>query len=182
MRKLWLLIALCCLALAVPAFADILIIGNPPDCGSGNCFPYGCPYNAEYQQVYTKSQFPNQTITISDLYFYNTQYNSGASSLPTGNFTVTLAESTADWNSISGNYASNLAGSQNVQQVFSGPIAGPWSFGNTLDIHLTTPYTYDPNQGNLLMDVVGSGVSLPTNIYFDVHSGTNYFTRVRTPL
>ena len=180
MRKLLLFATLClALAVALPAVADILILNGPADPGTGNCFPYGCPYNAEYQQVYTKSTLPGGPITITDLYFYNTQYNSGATSLPTGNFMITLGESTADWNSISGNFAANLAGSQNVQTVFNSSISGPWSYGNTLDIKIT-PYNYDPSKGNLLMDVVGTGVSLPTNIYFDVNTDSKS-TRVYCP-
>ena len=171
MRKLLLFATLClALAVALPAAADIFIINGPPDSGTGNSFPWGSPYNAEYQQVFTSSAMPSGPITITDLYFYNTQFNNGGTQLPTGNYTITLAESTVDWNTISGNYAANLAGSQNVQQVFNSSIAGPWSFGNTLDIALTTPYNYDPTKGNLLMDIVGTNVSIATNIYFDVNT------------
>jgi len=173
--------ALClCLAVAMPALAGNITIGNPPDPGSGNCFPLGCQYNAEYQQVYTSSLFSGLgSIQITGLQFFNTQYNSGSTQLPSGMYTITLAESTADWNTISGNFASNLAGSTNVVQVWSGNINQPWTFGDTLNINLTTPYNYDPTKGNLLLDVVGTGVTLPGgSTFYDYHTGTNYFTRV----
>jgi hypothetical protein len=47
-----------------------------------------------------------------------------------------------------------------------------------LHITLSTPFSYDPAKGNLLMDVVGSGVSLIDNAtFFDVHSPDLLFQR-----
>ena len=66
-------------------------IGNPPDPGSGNSFPFGSAYNAEYQQVYSNSNFTSGPISITDIYLYNTQYNSGATSTPSGTYTVNLS-------------------------------------------------------------------------------------------
>jgi len=52
------------------------------------------------------------------------------------------------------------------------------AFGDTLDITLTTPFTYNPAHGNLLLDVVGSGITLPGgDTFFDTQNGT-LFTRV----
>jgi hypothetical protein len=168
------------LLIATPAIADqVYIVGNPPDPGSGNCFPWGCAYNAEYQQVYGSSDFQG-SILIGDLEFYNTQFNSNSTQLPTGNWTITLGTSQiVGVNTITGSFAGNLANSFNVQQVWTGDINQAWVFGNTLHIQLTTPYAYDPANGNLLMDVVGSGVSLPGgSTFFDVNSTAGYFTRV----
>jgi len=38
------------------ALADT-VVGLPADPSGDNCFPFGCAYNAEYQQVYTGSAF-----------------------------------------------------------------------------------------------------------------------------
>ncbi len=163
--------------LAIPAVADV-IIGNPPDTGTGNCFPWGCDYNAEYQQVYTASAFSGP-ITITDLEFYNTQFDSGSTELPAGTFTIFLSTAGVDPSTITGDFASNL-GADNTQ-VFSGSINQPWAFGDVLHIVLGTPFTYDPTQGNLLMDVVGSNVSLPGgSTYFD-ESTTTDFSRAYCP-
>ena len=41
------------------------------------------------------------------------------------------------------------------------------------------PFLYDPGQGNLLMDVVTSGVTNPGgSTFFDVNSTGGFFTRV----
>jgi len=160
------------------ALADT-IVGQPADSGSGNCFPFGCPYNAEYQQVYTSSAFSGP-ITITGLEFFNTQANEGSTSLPTGNYTIDLSTTSADWNSLSSNFSSNV-GPDNTQ-VFSGSISQAWTFGDTLDIAFSTPFTYNPANGNLLMDVVGSGVSTPGgNTYFDVNSSDSTLGRVYCP-
>ena len=166
-----------CLALliAIPAMADVTV-GLPPDPGSGNCFPWGCAYNAEYQQVYAQSAFSG-TITITNLEFYNTQVNSGSTQLPTGNWAISLSTTSAGVNTISSTFASNLGVDNTL--VWSGNINQAWAFGDTLTIMLTTPFTYNPLNGNLLMDVVGSGVSLPGgNTYFDVNSTSGVTTRV----
>jgi hypothetical protein len=175
MKKLLLCLALACLA-SLPAVANTLIIGNPPDSGSGNCFPFGCAYNAEYQQIYNQTDFSG-AINITDLFLYNTQYNSGATQTDAGTFTVNLSTSSKNVNNISGAFASNI-GPDNTQ-VFSGSINQSWQFGNTLDIHFSKSFSYDPSKGSLLIDVSGSGVSTPGGaIYYDVNSTSADFSRV----
>ena len=179
MKKVFACLALCVALFALPAMADI-VIGNPPDPGTGNCFPWGCAYNAEYQQVYAAADFSGP-ITITNLEFYNTQFNNGATQLPTGTYTISLSTTQVGVNTITGNFAGNLGGDNT--QVFSGSINQPWSFGNTLVINLSTPFTYNPANGNLLMDVMGTNVAIvDNNTYFDVNStnGT-IFTRVYCP-
>ncbi len=177
MRKVLLCLALAGL-IAVPAMADTLIIGNPPDSGSGNSFPFGTAYNAEYQQVYASSSFSG-AIQITDMYLYNTQFDSGATSTPTGTYTVSLSTTSAGVGTMSPTFADNIGA--NNTQVFSGSINQAWNFGDTLDVHFDTPFNYDPNGGNLLVDVVGTGISTPVNIYYDVHSPGSLFQRVYCP-
>ena len=180
MKKLLLpFLIVLCFAIAVPAFADV-IVGLPPDPGTGNCFPYGCSYNAEYQQVYNSGQFGGP-ITITGLDFYNTQFNSGATSMNSGTWTISLYTTPLDWNTIGSNYAANIAVSTG-HLVFTGNLFQPWTFGDTLAITLQTPFTYNPASGNLLMDVTCTGCSSPGgSIFFDVHSGSNFMTRVYCP-
>jgi hypothetical protein len=57
MKRLFACLGLCLAFLvAIPAMADI-IVGNLPDPGTGNAFPWGFTYNAEYQRVYQSSDF-----------------------------------------------------------------------------------------------------------------------------
>jgi hypothetical protein len=178
MKKLILCLALCLFAL--PLLADnVYVIGNPPDTGAGNCFPFGCVYDAEYQQVYGASDFKGSLI-IHSLELYNTQYNSGATSTPTGTYTISLSTTQVGVNNITGNFAQNK-GADNTQ-VFSGSINQAWKFGNTLVINFSKDFTYDPTKGNLLVDITGSGIATPGgNIYYDVNSTGGFFSRVYCP-
>jgi hypothetical protein len=152
---------------ALPAAADI-IIGFPPDSGTGNRYPFGSAYSGEYQQVYSHTQFSGP-ITITNLEFYNTEYNSGATAMNSGNWMISLSTTSADWNTLSPTYANNIGANNTL--VFNGNLYQPWAFGNTLQIILSTPFTYDPAaNGNLLMDVFVSGASAPGGyIYFDTN-------------
>lgn len=152
------------------------IIGLPADSGTGNCFPFGCAYSGEYQQVYTNSQFTGGPITITDLEFFNTQDNAGATAMNSGNWTISLSSTTADWNTLSPTYATNIGADNTV--VFNGNLSQPWAFGDTLTINLTTPFTYNPGSGlNLLMDVNVAGATAPGGtIFFDTngYNGGNF--------
>jgi hypothetical protein len=168
MRKIFTPLLLCIsLLCAVPVVAD-QIIGLPADPGAGNIYPFGTAYNAEYQQVYTASAFAPGPITITNLEFFSTQFNSGATSMPTGTWTIALSTTSKDWNTLSTTFASNIGGDNTT--VFSGNLFQPWAFGDTLTINLSTPFTYNPLNGNLLMDVMTSGVTSPgANIFFDTN-------------
>jgi PEP-CTERM motif len=168
---------LCLFLLTAMSATAGVVVGSPPDSGTGNCFPFGCSYNAEYQQVYNSGQFGVAPITITDLEFYNTQIDAGATAMNTGTWIISLSTTAADSNTISSTYASNIGGDNTL--VFSGNLAQAWVFGDTLEIALTTPFTYNPLDGNLLLDVVGSGITAPGgSIYFDVNSTDSAFTRV----
>jgi hypothetical protein len=172
MRKLLLIV--CAVGLtAMRASADgTLIVNSPADSGTGNCFPYGCAYVGEYQQVYASSAFTSGgAITVTKLLFYNTQSNNGATALNSGTWTISLSTTSATPATLSPTFALNI-GADN-RQVFSGNLGQPWAFGNTLTLTLSTPFTYNPSAGNLLMDVVASGTAAPSgSVYFDVRAGS----------
>ena len=130
--------------------AYVVTVGLPADKDVGNCFPFGCGYPGEYQQVYTSSQF-DRPIMIEGLEFYNTQVNTGGP-MNSGDFAISLSTTSADWNTLSGTYSSNI-GSDNTL-VFNGSAFQPLTFGDTLVINLSTPFMYNPSNGNLLMDVI----------------------------
>jgi len=151
-----------------------LIVGAPAN--SANCFPFGCAYSGQYQQVYASGQFSGP-ISISELDFYNTFFNSGATSMNSGNWTISLSTTSVDWNTITGNFATNLGANNTV--VFNGNLAQAWAFGDTLRIVLNTTFTYIPSQGNLLMTVNATGTSAPGgSLFLDANSGNTFMGRV----
>lgn len=169
--KKTLVAAAVCVALitAVPAFAGIYIVGSPADVGTGNSYPFGSAYDGEYQQIYNSGQF-NGPITITNLEFFNTQVDFGATSMNSGTWTIGLGTTATDWNTLSATMSLNGF----TTQVFSGDLFQPWAFGDTLVINLSTPFTYDPANGNLLMDIVVSGASAPGgSIFFDTNGYNN---------
>lgn len=148
------------------AQAQSQVVGLPAQTNTGNCYPFGCSYSGEYQQFYSASAF-SSAIDINELSFFNTQYNSGATSLNSGNWTIRL--STISSGSLSNSFASNLG--SNVTTVFSGDLGQSWAFGNTLRISLQNTFAYNPSMGNLVMDVMVSGASAQGgNVYFDSSS------------
>jgi hypothetical protein len=163
---------------AVPAKADTTV-GLPADADAGNCFPFSCAYIGQYQQVYTRSQFSG-SLTITQLDFFNTSDDSFATAMNSGNWTISLSTTAADWNTLSSTYASNL-GADNTQ-VFSGDLSQPWAFGDTLAITLSTPFTYNPSKGNLLMTADATGTSdADGDIFFDtngINGGNTIMGRV----
>src|SRR5665647_1502895 len=160
--------AVAALLCAVPAFSN-QIIGLPADPGGSNCFPFGCSYLGEYQQVYTASAFSGP-ITINALEFFDTSSNDNVTSMNSGNWTIALSTTSKDWNTLSPTFTTNLGGDNTT--VFSGNLFQPWAFGNTLHIDLSAPFTYDPVNGDLLMDVMVSGASSPGGqLYFDSKRG-----------
>jgi hypothetical protein len=172
-HKLVCLVASLCVLLfsALPAMAGTIVVGQPADAYTGNCFPFGCAYSGEYQQVYTHSLFSGP-IKITGLEFFNTAYNSGATAMNSGTWDISLSTTSADWNTLSSTYASNIGTGNTL--VFSGNLSQPWTFGDTLNIAFSSPFNYNPASGNLLMDVNVSGASAPGgNLYFDTN-GYNY--------
>jgi hypothetical protein len=86
--------------------------------------------------------------------------------LPSGTWTIALSTTAVNWNTLSSNFSANI-GSNNTT-VFTGNLSRPWAFGDTLMINLSTPFTYMPANGNLLIDVNVSGVTTPGGfVYFD---------------
>jgi hypothetical protein len=152
-------------------------VGLPADAITGNSYPFGSAYTGEYQQVYTKSQFSGP-ITITNLEFFNTQFdwatlsNTTINSMNSGNWAISLSTTGKDWNTLSSTYSNNIGGNNTL--VFNGNLSQPWVFGKTLTINLTTPFTYNPADGNLLMDVVATNTSASAgDIFFDTNGYTS---------
>lgn len=160
---------------AAPTFAA-QVVGLPELTNTGNCYPFGCSYSGEYQQVYDAAAF-SAPITIYGLEFYNTSYSAGATSLNSGNWSIALSTTAASPSTLDATFANNIGGDNTA--VFNGNLAQSWAFGNTLVINFQTPFAYNPNSGNLLMDVNVNGASQTgAGVYFNASNsqllGRNY--------
>lgn len=167
-------LSLCC---ALPALASPIVVGAPGETMSGDCSPSGCGgILSHYQQVYMSSLFAGP-MTVTGLEFFNTQDDGGATALDDGTVTIALSTTSADGDNLSTTYADNI-GADNTQ-VFNGNVSQSWVFGDTLTFMFATPFTYDPTNGNLLMDVGFAGNSGDA-IYFDNRSAYDSFGLVET--
>lgn len=161
-----------------------LVIGSPGSPGHGNCYPFGCtalnvtyPWGPDYQQVYNANDFSGP-ITITSLTFYNHNFilAGGSSPVDTGTFQISLSTTSAPVNGLDFNTLTNNVGADNTQ-VYDGSLpglSGPGGVGGQMIIQLTTPFTYDPGQGNLLMDVQSTDATINGPLfgaYLDAYNG-----------
>ncbi len=139
-----------------------IVIGDPAVYGPGeNGFPFGTlpqhygHASTRYQQVYASNAF-SAPFLIQELVFYATS-NTGAPILP-ATFEIYL--------SVTG-YGVNELGSRSFDdnlgahtQLFSTLVGGFTLTGSELVINGTTPFLYDPAEGNLLLDIRVNGAPL----------------------
>jgi hypothetical protein len=101
----------------------------------------------QYQQVYSSTAFSGaQTIYGLTFYFDN----GGSTNVLSGTYDIYLSTTTATVNALSGNPATNRGGDSTLVDLFSGGVNSDPSF----TIGLTTPFSYNPANGNLLLEVV----------------------------
>lgn len=149
---------------ASAVFAQSITIGGPGDAGSGNSYPFGFSI-AAFQQVYASSDFTGP-INITGLTFFNTNFAAGT--IQTANYNIQLSTTSAAVNGLSNTFAANL-GPDNTT-VFNGSLTGPASPNFSI---VTTPYTYLPTNGNLLLTIFKTGITGPdSSVFLDARNGT----------
>jgi hypothetical protein len=145
--------------MAGSAFAGTIVVGAN---NGGNCDPFSCPglgggIETEYQQVYASSQFPG-TFVIDSIDFF--QAMAGASDAATYQISF----------SITGQAVGGLSTTLSNNIGVNSQVFGTFTISSSPASLLTftgTPYTYDPSEGNLLMDVVITGESGPGTASWD---------------
>lgn len=150
------------------AHADV-IVGNPP-ASSGDCIPFGCNFfdddvTFDYQQVYASTNF-STPITITDLEFFDTVELPPAGTEPqAGSYVLSLSTTQAAVDGLSTDLSNNLGPDNTI--VYSGGV--PTLSDGVLTFVLSTPFTYDPSKGNLLLDVQIDYGDTEGLIYFDTN-------------
>jgi hypothetical protein len=126
----------------------------------GNCYPFGCGYTGEYQQVYGSSAF-NGPIAINNVQFFPS--SNWPANDNTGSFTLAFYLTSRPVDGLSTNPATNET---TLLSSFGTFVPGAsYSFtGNS--------FTYDPSLGNLLLDISTAGAPSDSNIlYYSSVSG-----------
>jgi hypothetical protein len=148
------------LAIAPAAAALNVTIGEPPDPATGNCFPFGCSDpefgpGTRYQQVYSGASFPGP-ILIQTITFFNTQVFPGAVQIHPARYEIHLSTTSKAVNGLDLIDLDENVGTDD-RTVFSAMLSG--TPGTDFAIVLSTPFQYNPTEGNLLLDVFKSDFS-----------------------
>lgn len=153
--------------------SNAMVVGIA-ETGDGNCAPFGCTSSGDpmYQQVYGSSIFNGQLL-INSLSFYHTAYEGQSDFTAAGTYTISLSTTQSTVDGLSSSPLSNLG--VDVTEVFSGRIDRTVSFGGQMDIILSTPFYYDPDMGNLIMQVISTNkyMVVPDRLYFDFSRDTS---------
>lgn len=109
-------------------------------------------YSGEYQQLYVSSDFAGP-VTINSLGFAEGSLSGSGETI---NVTISLSTTSATPSTLSTNYAANKG--PDFTQVFSQTISyTSTGLGNFDLVFNISPFSYNPAEGNLLMDVVLHG-------------------------
>ncbi|KAF0216010.1 MAG: hypothetical protein FD174_3903 [Geobacteraceae bacterium] len=159
------------LLLSVPAMATTVTVGAPGDPGNGNAFPFGGTISpnpgTRYQQVYNSSLFPG-LMTINEISFFNTQHNPGQASFDTATYEIHLSTTPQPVNGLDTvNFDDNVG--DDDQLFFTGVIGGVMGMRITF---VGVGFSYDPEEGNLLLDILKSGSLSDGNAFLDARNGT----------
>jgi hypothetical protein len=155
-------------SIVVPGSAD----GVEGD--QGNLFPFSDGSvpgisSQRYQQVYGASAFSSASgpLLITDIFFRPDATLLGAPfSTTIPSIQINLSTTSAPVDGLSFTFADNVGandtivfnGALTLSTAYTGPSGGPKDFD--ISIHLSTPFTYDPAAGNLLLDVRNFGASV----------------------
>lgn len=165
MKNVTFIVAVAAASFIAPASAASLVIGAGT---SSNCFPFGCggPASAKYQQVYNTTGFSGPISITAVQFELDTQRGTGPVNL--GNYTLSVSTTSAMVDGLSTIFASNIGGDNT--QVFNGNLASSFN-GTLLTLNFSTPSTYNPTGGNLLLDFVISNPTNSSTIFFRADNG-----------
>ncbi len=148
------LMLLLVLSVGVMLHADVTV-GNYD---SGNCYPFMCNdsgtstgVSIDYQQAYNSAKFSGST-TINSMSWYFASVFGGNDVILGGNYSFYWGYSAVGLG-LSSNLASNYTGTPNFLGTASVP-AGGVNYGAVLTLSGFAPFTYDPTQGDLLLEIV----------------------------
>ena len=179
--------ALCAGLCVLPASAQTIVSPGSATAAEGsgnNAFPFNYNLSARYQQVYAASEFSALIgpARITQIAFRPDAATGAAFSTAFANVQFDLSTTSAAVNALNPAFSSNVgaddtvvrSGAITLSSAFTGPALGPKDFD--VLITLTTPFLYDPANGNLLLDIRKfSNESIGTQL--DAIDGSNVTSR-----
>src|SRR5579862_3125886 len=150
-RTLVAILSLCCFS-AGTLLASSVTVGN--DNGS-NDFPFSGPFfgyaGTDYQEAYASSDFSGPILITGIDFFLGPGFTG---SLYSGTYTLSLSTISAGIDTLS---SSNLTGNLGSNDTVIDTVALSGAAPSVLTFTATTPFLYDPSQGNLLLDISVAG-------------------------
>ena len=163
--KHWLIISAVTLT-AVTGWGIDVVVPNDRALVEGdwnNLFPFGDSGSTHYQQVYDASQFRVLGTNGGTILYIGFRYHGNNNTTPMTYYSMSVRLSTTSnaVDNLSSTFAENVGGDSSV--VFSGryilgvtPLPAdhhvhPWPF--PMFIQFSTPFYYNPTNGNLLLDI-----------------------------
>jgi hypothetical protein len=148
-------------AVSYNANAGTVTIGTAD---TGNCYPFMCNDSGvssgpsiTYQQVYAASAFPGPiSITDEGFAWLFAQQFGGSDTLLGGTYVFTLSTTSAGVDGLNPNSLSANLGADATQVLSVTIPAGGVSFGTSYTFTNTSPFDYNPANGNLLLQVAVS--------------------------
>jgi hypothetical protein len=142
----------------------------------GSSFPFNEPSPMRYQQLYSSTQFAGCGKIIQVKFRYDGFRTGGSVTYP--DILIQLSTTTVTAGTISTTFAANIG--PNVITVYDGELSfsaptcsgEPCPFNNT--ITLQTPFNYNPNNGNLLLDITKQ--DSPSYVLFDAVDDEPFIT------
>jgi hypothetical protein len=153
------------LLLVVLLSAGVLLHANVTvgNFDTGNCYPFLCNDSGtntgpaiDYQQVYTHTAFSG-TTTITDIQFAYASQFGGTSTLLSGDYGFWLGTSANPFNALSANQPSNRSADWTLVLSLTNPTV---DCNPMCTFNLTTPFTYNPANGDLLFEVIASNQAI----------------------
>jgi len=157
-----------CLTVAPSGYADQIVVPNANANSEGDASFSGGPFRL--QQVYASSQFAvaGGPLIITQIAFRPDGDVGSAFTTTNSSLQLNLSTTSAAPDALSATFASNVGADDTVVRsgpatygsAFTGPPGGPKDFD--IVFVFTTPFTYDPTLGNLLLDIRSVDVFAPT--------------------
>jgi hypothetical protein len=129
---------------------------------TGNCYPFLCNDSGtsvgptmDYQQAYSHTAFSG-AITITNLEFAYAAEFGGSSIMINGDYSIYLGTSASPFNALNPNQVANRGADWTLVDSLTVSGGNGCDFNPVCTINLSTPFTYNPANGDLLLEVIAS--------------------------
>jgi hypothetical protein len=139
-------------AWAITALPEVIV--NPPGPRSETSLPLS-QKDTRWQQVYDNTFFGATPLKFDSLAFFAPY----ADTIVYPDFEIRLSTTVREPGGLSTQFAANIGANETV--VFDGPISLTSAAFQWLEMTFTTPFTYDPSAGNLLVEISHGPSSTP---------------------